>query len=77
MEAKFINGSTVSRVWGRNEEAELLAAFQYETDAMDFARSKLTEDQKHDTLRNCSYVVASHCTGKVVFLSPPLAEAAE
>lgn len=76
MEAKFNNGSTVSRLWGKNEETELLAAFQYSTDAIEFARRKVDEDA--DIKRHsCSYIVASHNDGTVLFIGQPVAEDSE
>lgn len=58
MEIRFNNGSTVNRCWG-DESTELMAAFQYEGDAVAFAKAKIAEDAKHN-LGPCDYAV--HCT---------------
>lgn len=58
MDARFTNGSTVNRIWG-DANTELMAAFQYERDAIEFATAKVQDDQKHG-LGPCDYAV--HCT---------------
>jgi hypothetical protein len=76
MEAKFTNGSTVSRMYGRNAETELMAAFQYEGDAKEFALRKLADDAARDW-SDSSYIVSNHYTGHVtVFTHQPKDEAA-
>lgn len=72
MEARFTNGSTVNRVWSDGESTELIAAFQYEGDAISFAKSRVEEDKKNQ-FGPCSYAV--HCTysGKLTMVggAPP------
>lgn len=58
MEARFTNGSTVNRIWG-DAGTELMAAFQYESDAIAFAGAKVAEDAKAG-MGPCDYAV--HCT---------------
>ena len=68
MEARFVNGSTVNRCWG-DCSTELMAAFQYEMDAIAFAKAKVADDAKHN-LGPCDYAV--HCTysGKLTMVRP-------
>lgn len=60
----FTRGAVVNRMWGDMQEADMLAAFQYTSDAMDFAKMKLAEDAKRDFL-SCAYAVADHSNGKL------------
>lgn len=66
MEARFTNGASVSRAWRDAEEAELLAVFQYEGDAIDFARAKLAEDAGRDF--KSDYIVNNCYSGKATIL---------
>ena len=65
MEARFINGSTVNRVW-RDGNTELVAAFQYENDAMLFARMKAEQDMKDEL--HTRYAVSCMFSGKLTFV---------
>lgn len=66
MEARFVNGSFVSRVWG-DDSTELLAAFQYDSDAISFAEGKVAEDAKR-AFANSFYVVSNTYSGKITVL---------
>jgi hypothetical protein len=66
MEARFINGATCNRVWG-DTSSELLGAFQYETDAVKFAESKLAEDAERKWT-DSMYVVTCTLTGKLTIV---------
>lgn len=61
MEAKFINGSTVTRLWG-DDATELLAAFAYEEHAKRFA--ELLIERTDVPTSRVSYLVYSHYNGK-------------
>lgn len=64
MEARIINGTSVSRIHpSEDAEGELLAAFQYDLDAIAFAKAKIAEDARRDW--KADYVVACSLTGKV------------
>lgn len=66
MDANFTNGASVARAYA-NEDAsdtELLAVFQYETDAIAFARSKLADDAARKWTGGF-YVVSNHYSAKV------------
>jgi hypothetical protein len=65
MEAKFTNGASVSRMYGRNAETELMAAFQYECDAKEFALRKLADDAERKWF-DSTYIVSNHCSGAVL-----------
>lgn len=67
MEARFINGSSVSRVYS-DGTGELVAAFQYECDAVKFAEQKIAEDAARDF--KSDYVVACSLTGNVKVFRP-------
>jgi hypothetical protein len=71
MDAKFVNGATVTRVWS-DEATELLAAFQYDTDAITFAKMKASDDSRPDSVR---YHVYNHYTAKTTIIAPPKREA--
>lgn len=70
MRAEFNNGTSVSRIWRDAEEAELLAIFQYETDALSFATARHAEGND-----KAEYVVACSYGGKVKVIRPTKAEA--
>ena len=72
MEARFPNGSSVSRMWGDREEGELIGAFQYELDAIAFARAKIAEDAEQKFTNR--YVVACTLRGTVRVIGPGAAE---
>lgn len=65
MEARFVNGATVTRVWS-NEATELLGAFQYETDAIAFAKLKAEDETRPDTVR---YFVYCHNKAKTTIIA--------
>jgi hypothetical protein len=65
MEARFTNGSSVSRIWS-DDHAELLAAFQYHADAISFAQARMVEDGENKLV--ASYVVCETQTGAVTVL---------
>lgn len=67
MEPKFVNGSTVSRVWG-DSSSELIAAFQYESNAVEFAKMAATDETRPT---NVFYVVSCHLNGKITIVRPP------
>lgn len=77
MDVRITNGATVSRMWGTEPETEFLAAFQYESDAREFALSKLADDAKRDWF-DSTYIVSNHGNGTVAVFRPkrPKAEAA-
>lgn len=64
MEAKFVNGSSVCRLYAGDIVAELMAAFQYEADAEKFAKMKLAEDVERKWF-DSKYVVSNTYTGTV------------
>ena len=64
MEVKLPNGCSVNRLWGDHSEGELLAAFQYDTDAVEFAKAKLAEDAKREMF-DSFYAIASSYSGKI------------
>lgn len=66
---EFINGATVNRLYNDLSDGELLAAFQYASDAVDFAQAKCLEDIKNDWF-NSLYAVADLGTGKVFLFRP-------
>ena len=66
MDLRFINGSSVNRCWG-DESTELVAGFQYENDAIQFAKSKLAEDVARKWLESF-YVVHDTCNGKMTVI---------
>ena len=68
MEARFTNGATVNRIWSDGKSTELIAAFQYENDAISFAEARAAEDREND-FGPCSYAI--HCTysGKLTMVS--------
>ena len=68
MRPDFTNGTSVSRIWKADGEAELLGVFQYELDAEHFVQAKLQEDKKHDW--DGMYVLAFSLTGKVKIFRP-------
>jgi hypothetical protein len=59
MEARFTNGASVNRSFGDQESAELLAVFQYSSDAEEYARRKLAEDAERKWLGS-RYIVTDH-----------------
>lgn len=66
MEARFTNGASVARAYA-NEDAtdtELLAVFQYETDAIAFARSRLADDASRKWTGGF-YVVSNHYSAQI------------
>ena len=65
MEVKFSNGASVCRIWS-DDKPELLAAFQYETDAINFAKMRLAED-RGARLSNW-YVVSNHYSGALTII---------
>lgn len=67
MEARFMHGSSVSRVW-TDSHAELLAAFQYHTDAISFAQARLVEDGENKWV--ASYIVCDTQTGAITVIRP-------
>jgi hypothetical protein len=67
MEAKFTNGSTVTRLWD-DQTTELIAAFQYELDAIRFANQKLLDETKPGHVR---YLVYCHHSAKATILKKP------
>lgn len=64
MQDRLPNGASVSRLWSNNK-TELLALFQYESDAELFACQRLRDDIRHQ-LCNSSYLIASTYSGRVV-----------
>jgi hypothetical protein len=64
MEARFVNGTSVSRIYGDNSKAELIAVFEYELDATEFAYAKLKDDAERKWFE-LSYVIVSMYTGKI------------
>lgn len=75
MDLKINNGSVVNRVLF-NGSAELIAGFQYESDAIAFATMKVTEEAERDY--RSDYVVSCTLTGKLTIIkaAPPKAKAA-
>lgn len=61
MEARFINGSTVTRLWG-DDVTELLGAFAFRDHAVRFAEM-LAENSDVPTA-TVRYLVYCHCDGK-------------
>ena len=76
MEARFTNGSTVNRVWS-DTSTELIAAFQYQNDAVAFAQLKLSEDIERK-IANSHYIVSCTYSGKIeiIRITPEVAKAA-
>ena len=74
MELRLTNGATVTRVHGK-KVAELLAGFQYESDAIAFAKTKLVEDAGRQWFDSW-YVVTNHYNGHVEIVAHPEKEAA-
>lgn len=66
MELRINNGATVSRVYG-DSSAELLAGFQYQGDAVDFARAKLAEDAARE-FTDSHYIVSNHYDGTLTIV---------
>lgn len=64
MGACFTNGVTVSRAYSDTQEAELVAVFQYETDALDFAKARV--DREKDS--SADYIISNHYSGKITIL---------
>jgi hypothetical protein len=62
----FINSCTVHRAWDDGSN-ELLAGFQYETYAIEFAKAKLAYDAGRNSL-NSYYVVHETCAGKMTIV---------
>lgn len=74
MQIEFMNGSTVSQMWGDLTDGEVVAAFQYERDALMFAQAKAADDAKHKM--NRYHIVTDHRTGKLVVIRQAAAEQA-
>lgn len=64
MEAKFTNGAFLHKVWSDTKSAEVLAAFQYMSDAEDMAELAIVRDQKHQ-LGSPFYVVTCTYSGRM------------
>jgi hypothetical protein len=71
MEIRFTNGAVVNRMYGNGTEGELIAAFQYESDAEAFAQAKLDDDARRKWFE-CHYLVCNTYDGKIkAFRHPP------
>lgn len=74
MEARFTNGFSVTRVHAEDDlvagdykdQTELIAAFEYGQDALEFASAKLEQDTKHGKRKH--YIIADSRTGMVQLL---------
>lgn len=66
MDVSFINGATVNRCYA-DDGTELLAHFQYESDAIEFAKMKLAEYAPHKLI-NSFYVVHNTYNGKMTMV---------
>lgn len=74
MRIEFSNGATVSRMYGINEETELLAVFRWEHDAKDFVQALIAKDVAREW-RDSSYILADHGSGAVSVFRPQRPEA--
>jgi len=72
LDLKITNGSSVTRIWD-NDHTEFLAAFQYETHAISFAKDCAAEDR--DT--RVWYIVSNHHSGGVPIVRPQPKTAAQ
>lgn len=70
MEARFANGSSVTRIWC-DHATELLACFQYSADALAFANLKAADETRPDSVR---YLVYCHQDGQSKIVAPPSAK---
>jgi hypothetical protein len=59
-------GASVHRAWG-DGGTELLACFQYELDAKEFAERKVAEDAARDW-RDSFYVISNHFDGQLTIV---------
>lgn len=66
MQIDFKNGTTVSRIWGDLTDGELLAAFQYDCDALLFA-----DVAAHRLDERAYFIVTDHHSGKVTVVRKP------
>jgi hypothetical protein len=71
VEARMDNGTSVNRVWGDNQEGELVAVFQYARDAEAFARWRIEDDAKAGHGATSFYVLACGYSGKVTVFRQP------
>ena len=74
MDFRITNGASVTRIW-TDDNTEFLAAFQYETDAISFAKARAAEDR--GTQMKNWYIVSSHYSGAVTIVRPQPQTAAE
>lgn len=67
MEAKFVNGSSVSVAWS-DDSIELIAAFAYEMQAIKFAQLMASDETRPSGRK---YIVCCHYNGNVTIVRPP------
>lgn len=74
MELRIANGAFVHRIYDGTDVPELLAGFQYSSDAEGFAQSKVIEDATRDF--GCSYAVTCAYSGRMRIFRQPAGESA-
>jgi hypothetical protein len=57
----FTNGSLVMRIWRFDGGVEMMAKFQYFSDAVAFGEMLLTRDKERGANENCSYFYMAVC----------------
>ena len=67
MSVSITNGSFVHRLWSEN--AELLAHFQYNSDALTFAQALIAKDQEQSMAAR--YLVTDTYNGEMTSYTPP------
>lgn len=72
MELRLTNGATVSRVHGETA-TELIAGFQFEMDAVEFANAKLASDAAREWF-DSYYIVSNHNDGNITIIRHPKEE---
>lgn len=68
MEVRFTNGCSVNRVWS-DAGTELIAVFQYEQNAVAFAKTQAADETRPDGV---FYVVSNHYNGKITVVRRPM-----
>lgn len=68
MQDRLPNGASVSRLFSDNK-TELLAIFQYQTDAEAFAKSRLADDTAREW-KGSTYIVACTYSGRIQAFGP-------